>query len=309
MNPLSQHNPVPESSRLSTGIPGLDEHLGGGLLPGTLTAVVGGTGLGKTQLGLSFAAAGASAEGRRGIVFDMNCRGDSQNHAEYASRLAGWSLQQASADEPVELLNFFTPERQFGDYLQVFGSGSSSPSRRVSRKAMDFEDYQLWHTELARKLTRTIAFFYGNFIAGCRRVVVDGIEPVERAADSVQLELFEYILHQILRKDPQWLARDLFRQHFRAQQAAVDKHPYDPAAVGSLLLVTAADHQLETLLDRPLEESDLLATANTLIYLGRVRDGMQFRRALYIAKHRGSRCSDQMIPYRIEESGIAIETE
>ena len=59
-----------QSSRQSTGVPGLDERLGGGLLPGTLTVVVGATGIGKTQLGLQYAQAGAAQEGRRGVVFD-----------------------------------------------------------------------------------------------------------------------------------------------------------------------------------------------------------------------------------------------
>jgi KaiC/GvpD/RAD55 family RecA-like ATPase len=40
--------------RPSTGIDGLDELLGGGLLLGRLTAVVGSTGIGKTQFGLQF---------------------------------------------------------------------------------------------------------------------------------------------------------------------------------------------------------------------------------------------------------------
>ena len=40
------------SDRLQTGIPELDERLGGGLLRGTLTVVMGATGIGKTQLGL-----------------------------------------------------------------------------------------------------------------------------------------------------------------------------------------------------------------------------------------------------------------
>ncbi|MBQ4080433.1 MAG: recombinase RecA, partial [Thermoguttaceae bacterium] len=44
--------------RLSTGIPGLDEKLGGGLLAGTTTAVVGGSGAGKTQFALQFLNAG-----------------------------------------------------------------------------------------------------------------------------------------------------------------------------------------------------------------------------------------------------------
>src|SRR5205807_10355835 len=80
------------TSRVSTGVPRLDEMLGGGLLPGTLAVVYGATGIGKTHLGLTFADHGRVADGERGVVFDMNGRGDSQQHAEYAVRLFGWTL-------------------------------------------------------------------------------------------------------------------------------------------------------------------------------------------------------------------------
>ena len=59
--------------------------LGGGLLPGTLTVVYGATGIGKTHLGLTFADHGRTADGARGVVLDMNGRGDSQQHDEYAA--------------------------------------------------------------------------------------------------------------------------------------------------------------------------------------------------------------------------------
>ena len=67
-------------TRLSTGIPGLDEKIGGGLLPGTMTVLFGSSGIGKTQLGLQFLA--AAPQEKRGVIFDMTARGDSQNHAE-----------------------------------------------------------------------------------------------------------------------------------------------------------------------------------------------------------------------------------
>ena len=86
-----------DTQRLSTGIDGLDELLGGGLLPGTLTAVVGSTGIGKTQFGLQFAQAGLKQEGRRGILFDMCARGDSQNHADYAQRMFDWDVAAGRA--------------------------------------------------------------------------------------------------------------------------------------------------------------------------------------------------------------------
>lgn len=84
----------PAFARISTGIAELDRMLGGGLLPGTLTVVMGATGIGKTQLGLQFAAAGKAQEGQTGIVFDMTSRGDGQNHLEYARRMFDWNMKQ-----------------------------------------------------------------------------------------------------------------------------------------------------------------------------------------------------------------------
>src|SRR5439155_14947458 len=94
-------------TRQSTGVPGLDELLGGGLIPGTLTVVAGATGIGKTQLGLQFAQAGVDQEGRGGVVFDCSSRGDSQSHAEYAKRMFDWRLAAMNACQQVDVENFF----------------------------------------------------------------------------------------------------------------------------------------------------------------------------------------------------------
>ena len=136
--------------------------------------------------------------------------------------------------------------------------------------------------------------------------MIDGIEPVDRPSDSVQIELFEYIYHQILRKDAEWVARDLFREHYRANAEAVARHVYDPQTIGCLLLYTSHETTLDGLIERPLDEGDLLANANTVIHLGKIREGTHFRRAMYISKHRGSACTDEIIPYRIEEGGIRL---
>ena len=98
-----------DPSRQSTGIPGLDELLGGGLLPGTLTVVVGATGIGKTQFGLQFARAGLDRgdEDRSGVIFDMNARGDSQSHVEYAKRMFDWQLHCVRGQDRMDLEDFF----------------------------------------------------------------------------------------------------------------------------------------------------------------------------------------------------------
>lgn len=297
------HDHQTTTGRLSTGIERLDDLLGGGLLPGTLTVVSGATGIGKTQLGLRFAHAGQRHEGRCGVVFDMSSRGDAQGHAAYARRLFDWALTIADPNTLPTPEQIFDHARPAADYLHVF----DYQGRRMTRGDLDFEGWQDWQAELTRKLTATIAFFYGNFTRGARRVVIDGIEPVERPSDSVQFELFEYVYHQILRKEHDWVARDLLRERFRNYAAAVEQAAYDPRQIGCLLLYTSAEAMLDELIERRLDEGDVLSNANTLIYLGKVREGNRLGRALYIAKHRGSACADEIVSFTIDDAGLRFK--
>jgi hypothetical protein len=287
--------------RLSTGVAGLDAHLGGGLVPGSLTVVLGATGIGKTQLGIQFAAAGAADEGRRGTILDLSVRGDSQSHAGYAQRIADWEL--ASDDQPIWDLTRFHAEPPPGEYRHAF----QYSGRRVTRHDLDWDQWKEWQAEVNQRLGATIAFLYGNFIRGCRRVVVDGVEPSDRPQDSIQQYLFEYVYHQIIRKDSDWVARDLLRQHYRSQADDVARHRYDQDHVACLLLLTSHSSMLDDLIARPLDEGDALSNANTLIYMGKVREGRQLRRALYVAKHRGSACSDDLLFYSIGQRGLNVQ--
>lgn len=289
--------------RQSTGVPGLDELLGGGLLPGKLTVVVGATGVGKTQLGLQFVRAGLAQEQRTGVLFDVSARGDSQSHADYARRMFGWELTRVAGQDHLDLHDFFAAGRMFGDCLHVFDYSG----RRVTRQDLDWDQWMNWQAELNAKLQSAIAFLYGNFVHGSRRVVFDGIEPADRPHESIQLNLLEYVYHQIVRKDPEWVARDLFRQDYRQNSEAAAHHVYDPAEIGCLMLYTSHETMLDDLISRPLDEGDALANANTLIYLGKIREGHRLQRALYIAKHRGSVCTEDIQPFTIDEHGLRIE--
>jgi KaiC len=290
------------NDRLSTGIPELDAHLGGGLFPGTLTVLAGATGIGKTQLGLDFLDAGQRQEGRRGIVFDMSSRGDSQNHRNYAAAHFDWQLHGMAIERPPAPEEIWAADGALGDYLNLF----QHAGRRVTQRDLGFDDWLNWKVELAKQLATAIFFFYGHFIRGVRRAVVDGMEPVDRQSESIQFELFEYIYHQILRKESDWVARDLLRERFRANEAEVARHAYDYRKIGCLLLYTTRENMLEDLIGRPLDEGDVFSNANTVIYLGRVRERNRLGRALYIAKHRGSACSEEIIPYYIDDGGIEI---
>ena len=291
--------------RQDFGIAALDRDLGGGLIPGTLTVLAGATGVGKTQFGLRWADVGLAAEGHRGIVCDLTSRGDAQNHSGYAREQFGWDLRPHPIDAPLDLGRFWDADRAPGDYLHPFDRAG----RRVTRRDLEPDDWHAWKADLARVLRASAAFFYGNLARGARRVVVDGIEPTERFADSIQFEFFEYLYHQVLRKEDDWAAREVFRELFRANEPRVLEQRYDHRSVGCLYLYTTPHVLLDDLMAQPIGEGDVFTNANTIILMGRVREAGRMGRALYVAKHRGSACGDQIIPYRLTDQGPQIDAD
>jgi KaiC/GvpD/RAD55 family RecA-like ATPase len=290
------------TARQGFGIEKLDAQLGGGLLPGTLTVVAGATGAGKTQLGLRWANAGLHAEGRRGVICDLTSRGDAQNHANYARDLWGWILEPFRADVPLELRDVWDLTHPLGDYFHPFRRAG----RRVTRRDVEPDEWHNWKAEMSRVLRTSVAFFYSHFIRGTRRVVIDGLEPTERFSESIQFEFFEYLYHHILRKEDEWAARELFREQFRANEPQVLAHRYDHGAIGCLYLYTTPHVLLDDLVAQPIGEGDIFSNANTILFMGRTRAEGRMGRALYVAKHRGSACSDEIVPYRLTDRGLAM---
>ena len=67
--------------------------------------------------------------------------------------------------------------------------------------------------------------------------------------------------------------------------------------------------RLSTGIDRLDEHlgGGLLPGTLTVISMGKIREGTRFRRAAYIAKHRGSACTDEIIPFHIDNQGIQLD--
>lgn len=285
------------------GIETLDRQLGGGLLPGTLTVLAGATGAGKTQLGLRWAEAGRIEEGRRGIICDLTSRGDAQNHAGYARQQFGWELAPFSADGPVDPAAVWNFDHPLGDYFHPF----DHTGRRVTRRDLEPDDWHAWKTDLARVLRTSVYYFYGNFVRGTRRVVIDGIEPTERFAESIQFEFFEYLYHHVLRKEDAWAARELFREQYLANEPKVQAHAYDHRSISCVYLYTTPHIMLDDLMAEPIGEGDIFSNANTIVLMGRTKEAGRLGRALYVAKHRGSACGDEIRPYRLTDQGLVFD--
>lgn len=97
MTAASASNRIPEQERASTGVPGLDDILGGGLPANHLYLVEGTPGSGKTTLGLQFLRRGV-AKGERGLYITL-----SETAAELRTVAAshGWDLKGVEVFELV----------------------------------------------------------------------------------------------------------------------------------------------------------------------------------------------------------------
>ena len=56
-----------------------------------------------------------------------------------------------------------------------------------------------------------------------------------------------------------------------------------------------------------LESGDLLSNANTIILMGKTREGSRMGRALHVAKHRGSACDDSIVPFEVTTTGLKLQ--
>ena len=293
------------NARVSTGLAKLDDMLGGGLLPGTLTVAYGATGIGKTHLGLTFADHGRLADGARGIVLDMNGRGDSQQHDEYAARLFHWTLTPWT-HTVTPMSPPFPPAAQ----MEAFYSNALRWVGRV-------RDYQVptpdggWEFDWNWKATANHAFYtvrpfmYFHFAAGTRRVVVDGVEPMDAPADSIQCHLFDEVYRTLIHRDAETLGMEICLPVWK-HRAFIEGHRYDHTRVTTLLLVTTEETRLEDLLARKVATGDIGATANTILVLGSERLGNRLGRMLCVVKHRGSAMSDEIVEYRVTEGGFTL---
>jgi KaiC/GvpD/RAD55 family RecA-like ATPase len=292
------------TTRVSTGLDRLDQMLGGGLLPGTLTVVYGATGIGKTHLGLAFAHHGRGEGGVPGVLFDMNARGDSQQHHAYAERLYGWRLGRWT-HTVTPMTDPYPPADQMeAFYCDAFPwVGKLRDYQVPAGDGLEF-DWN-WKAMYNHALYTVRPFVYFHLATGSRRVVIDGIEPMDVPADYIQPFLFGELYRKLIHRDSETLGMEICLPVWRYREY-IDAHRYDHAEVTTLLLVTTEETPLEQLIGRKVAAGDIGAVANTIVVMGSERVGNRLGRFVCAIKHRGSAMSDEIAEYRVTDHGIVF---
>jgi circadian clock protein KaiC len=115
---------MPKEQRVATGVPGLDEMLAGGFVPGSAVLVRGAPGCGKTSLGLQYLVHGAH-NNQPGLLISFE-EFPSSIHRDAES--FGWNLTELEEDGRLHLL-FTSP--------QVLLDSLSSPNSSLSRLMLE----------------------------------------------------------------------------------------------------------------------------------------------------------------------------
>jgi hypothetical protein len=162
-----------------------------------------------------------------------------------------------------------------------------------------------WKAMYNHALYTVVPFIYFHLAAGTRRVVVDGVEPMDQPADSIQFWMFDELYRKTIHRDAETLGMEICLPVWK-HRAFIDGHLYDHAAVTTLLLVTTEETRIEDLLARKVAVGDIGATANTIVVMGSERVGNRMARLLSVVKHRGSAMSDEIVEYRIGSAGLEL---
>ncbi len=153
---------MPKEQRVATGVPGLDEMLSGGFVPGSAVLVRGAPGCGKTSLGLQYLVYGAR-NNEPGLLISFEEFPASINRD---AESFGWNLPEFEEDGRLHLM-FTSP--------QVLLDSLSSPNSSLSRLMLE---------------------------GGIRRVVLDSVTHFTRLTDdSVKLRNYYNIVINALKRE------------------------------------------------------------------------------------------------------------
>jgi circadian clock protein KaiC len=162
-----------DEKRVATGVAGLDEMLGGGLVPGSTTLVRGAPGTGKTTLAFHFLAHGA-AHGEPGLLVSFEEFPESLYRDAEA---LGWDLRQMEQDNMLHIM--FTSPDVFLRGLQNHDGPVTGlmQKRGIERVAVDSLTHYVRLTPDTHELRKT----YNTVVNGLKREQVTSLFLGEEA--------------------------------------------------------------------------------------------------------------------------------
>lgn len=208
---------------LATGVPGLDEILGGGLRRGAAALLEGIPGVGKTTVGMQFIVSGALGD-EPGIVvtFEQFPEQFYQDGANF-----GWDLHQLEADDRLRVV-CTSPEVFLDQLSDVGGMMDTLVTEIGARRLLVDSVAHLAHVTSRSGQLRPLVY---GMLNGIRRAGLTAFitKEVESAApDNIPFE--EYLVDTVIRLSYE-MTDMMYRQRFieivksRGQHHSAGRHP------------------------------------------------------------------------------------
>jgi len=222
---------------VKTGVPGLDDLLGGGIPEGRVVLIVGGPGAGKTILGTQFLVNGIAQQGENGLFVSL----DEPKHLVYKEMVAfGWNLSDFERQKKFAFLDA-SPIRHLPGEVKI---GKLAIGKREFSLLSLIEGIQSNAKTIAAKRIlvdpmSSLIFQYPDAIAR-RTAILDLLEAlVATGATSVlttelrapglerAVQLEEYLAHGVLVLQTAQMGRNLVRsiQVEKMRETAIDMQP------------------------------------------------------------------------------------
>lgn len=190
--------------RVSTGVEGLDEITGGGLVANRAYLVSGEPGTGKTILCMQYILEGIK-KGEKGVYVSID---EKPEHLMYDASSLGWDLKSKVDAEMLQILDvssYFAQAR--------FGRESKIEVERVTE-------------ELTKHVKKT----------GAKRLVIDPVAPLVSRADSV-FEVQEYIKSIIFQIEEMTGCTTLITSHVPVGSVKLSQYDIEEFVVSGILLL------------------------------------------------------------------------
>ncbi len=92
-----------KTDKVKTGIPGLDELIGGGLPKNSVTLLAGTTGTGKTIFSMQFIYEGAHKFGEKGLYISLE---EPLENIRENAKVFGWDMEKLEAENKIDLVRY-----------------------------------------------------------------------------------------------------------------------------------------------------------------------------------------------------------
>jgi KaiC/GvpD/RAD55 family RecA-like ATPase len=221
--PVKTPSAKPSEIRVLTGVPGVDELINGGLIPGSLTLVTGTTGTGKTIFSSQFLYNGAAKYGEKGVY--VSFEEPTENIKEHALKF-GWDFEDLEKKGMIKFVRY-DPYHIEDVYELIESQIKKLDAKRVVIDSISALGLYVRDTPELRRMIFNVALLLRKL--KCTSVLTSEILPDQKSLSRFGVEEFVsdgVIVFYYMRTDSMF-SRSMTVWKMRGTDHSHKLHPYN----------------------------------------------------------------------------------